>query len=171
MNSPHEEQLEQLLDLVHRLSERLDATERRLARLEQRNGAAEPIPDVPPRQLPVVPVPQVEPPAFTASKPATEPAWTASAESRMGLTWVNRIGVITLVLGAAFFFRYAVERGWIGPWARIALGTGAGLLAIATAERVWRSGQRVYAQGITGAGIALLFLAFYASFGLYRLAL
>jgi hypothetical protein len=56
----------------------------------------------------------------------------------MGLTWVNRVGVVTLVLGAAFFFKYAVESGWIGPLARVLIGAAAGLGALGIAERAWR---------------------------------
>ena len=43
------------------------------------------------------------------------------------------------------------------------------LAALAAADRTWRSGQKVYAQGISGLGIAILYLSFYASFGFYHL--
>src|SRR5689334_20986881 len=43
-------------------------------------------------------------------------------ETTVGLNWVNRVGVITLILGAAFFFKYAVDSGWIGPGLRVLLG-------------------------------------------------
>jgi uncharacterized membrane protein len=87
----------------------------------------------------------------------------------MGLTWINRIGVVTLVLGVAFFFKYAVDNRWIGEGGRVALGVLAGLALLAAADRLWHHGQRVFAQGITGAGHAVLYVAFYAAFGLYRL--
>ena len=42
------------------------------------------------------------------------------------MVWVNRIGVITLVLGVAFFFKYAVDNRWIGETGRVVLGILAG---------------------------------------------
>ena len=75
----------------------------------------------------------------------------------MGLTWINRVGVVTLVLGVAFFFKYAVEAGWIGEWARVLLGAAAGLAAVAVGERTWRGGQQVWAQGVSAAGIGILY--------------
>lgn len=129
----------------------------RLSRLEERAGIA-----APPVQS--APAASAQPPAETA---ALRPPRTL--ETRMGLTWINRIGVITLVLGAAFFFKYAVESGWIGVRTRVLLGVAAGAGALALAERTWRSGQRIYSQGICGAGISILYLSFYAAFGLYGL--
>ena len=87
----------------------------------------------------------------------------------MGLTWINRLGVVTLVFGVAFFFKYAVESGWIGVGVRVLLGIAVGLAAIALGERIWRGGQVVYAQGITSVGLGILYLSFYAAFALYSL--
>ncbi len=90
-------------------------------------------------------------------------------ELRMGATWINRIGVVTLVLGVAFFFKYAVDNRWIGKAGRVALGTLGGLAMLGAGEALWRRGQGVFAQGITAAGLAILYVSFYAAFGLYRL--
>src|SRR5439155_20526928 len=81
----------------------------------------------------------------------------------------NRIGVITLAIGVAFGFKYAVDNAWIGPAGRVALGVLAGLAALGFADRSWRGGQKTYAQGISGLGLAILYLSFYASFGFYHL--
>ena len=45
-------------------------------------------------------------------------------ESVVG-TWFPRLGALALLLGAGFGFRYAVDRGWIGPGARVAVGSAA----------------------------------------------
>ncbi len=87
----------------------------------------------------------------------------------MGLTWINRVGVITLVLGVAFFFKYAVDNQWIGETGRVALGILAGLALLGIADAFWRRGQETFAQGICGAGIAVLYVSFYAAFGFYSL--
>ena len=43
-------------------------------------------------------------------------------ETKVGLKVVNRVGVITLVLGVAFFFKWAADNNWIGPAGRVMLG-------------------------------------------------
>lgn len=101
--------------------------------------------------------------------PAHPPPSGRGFETRMGLTWINRVGAVTLILGVAFFFKYAVEAGWIGEWPRVLLGAAAGLAAVAAGERTWRSGQQVWAQGMSAAGIGIFYVSFYAAFGLYHL--
>jgi uncharacterized membrane protein len=90
-------------------------------------------------------------------------------ETQVGLTLVNRIGVVTIVLGIGFFFKWAVDNEWIGPAGRVILGVLAGFAALGAADYLWRKGQRIFAQGITGVGIAILYLALYAAFGFYKL--
>ncbi len=85
------------------------------------------------------------------------------------MVWVNRIGVITLVLGVAFFFKYAVDNRWIGETGRVILGILAGLVTLGFADWFWRRDQKIFAQGISGAGIAILYVSFYAAFGFYHL--
>lgn len=87
----------------------------------------------------------------------------------MGLTWINRAGVITLILGVAFFFKYAVDNHWIGEAGRVVLGVLGGLALLGGADASWRRRQQVFAQGICGAGIAVLYISFYAAFGFYGL--
>jgi hypothetical protein len=149
--------LDALTEILVRLLKRQEETDKRLARIEGALG------------IPYEPAAEAAaPPAGPAPKPAPEPSDPRPAlESRIGLAWINRIGVVTLILGAAFFFKLAVENRWIGETARAGLGMLCGLAAILAADRLWQRGQAVFAQGISAAGIALLYLAVYAAFGLY----
>lgn len=132
----------------------------RIARLESAIlKTAEPSPLAPP-------IAESEP---AAGAPEISPAPKPAFETKVGLTILNRVGVITLVLGIAFFFKWAVDNNWVGPAGRVILGVLGGLAAIAIADILWRKGQRVFAQGVTGAGIAILYLSFYAAFGFYKL--
>ncbi|HEY2844998.1 MAG TPA: DUF2339 domain-containing protein, partial [Bryobacteraceae bacterium] len=90
-------------------------------------------------------------------------------ETTFGLNWINRIAVLTLLLGAAFLFKYGVDNDWFGPAARVALGAAAGLIALFSGHRLWLRNQIVFAQGIIGLGIALLYLSIYAAAMLYQL--
>ena len=120
-----------------------------------------------------VPGPLLEPaPQFEARPhPAAPPPLESqpAIETQVGLNWVNRIAVVTLIFTAAFFFRYAVDAGWIGPATRVALGVIAAIVSLFFGDRMWRRGHAIFAQGLMGLGIALLYLSFYASSVLYAL--
>src|SRR5271165_155820 len=107
----------------------------------------------------------------TPDLPRQSPAgWAEPAlETKVGLTVANRVGVITLILGVAFFFKWAVDNEWIGPGGRVMLGVLAGFATLAAADFVWRKGQRIFAQGVTGTGIAILYLSIYAAYSFYAL--
>lgn len=144
-----------------RLETRLDELERRLARLEGK-------PEIEAEAAREAPLPEPPPAALPAPEAVPPPPERRPLETRMGLTWVNRVGGITLVLGAAFFFNYAVEAGWLGPGVRVLFGVAVGLGGLAMAERFWRGGQRVFAQGLCGTAIAILYLSFWAAWRLYH---
>ncbi|MEQ1946691.1 MAG: DUF2339 domain-containing protein [Bryobacteraceae bacterium] len=90
-------------------------------------------------------------------------------ETRFGLNWVNRVAVITLIIGVAFFFKYAVDNQWIGAGMRVALGVAAGMAALSAGEWMSMRNQKIFARGMTGLGLGLLYLSFYASYGFYDL--
>jgi uncharacterized membrane protein len=90
-------------------------------------------------------------------------------ESRVGLHWLNRVGVITLTIGVAFAFKTAVDNDWLSPLARISCGLGLALVALVAGDVLRRRGQVVFAQGLTGLGLSLSYLSFWASYGLYHL--
>ena len=172
-------------ELLARVLLRLDAIEARLESLEggRTTSAARPLPvEEPARERarqaermervfePVLsaPPPSVREPFANPSEAAQKPAHQ-HLETQVGLTWLNRIGVLTVVLGVAFFFRYAVDTGLIGETGRIILGVAMAFAALGLAELMWRRDHRIYAQGITGAGIAILYLSLYAAFAFYHL--
>ena len=69
-------------------------------------------------------------------------------------TVAHRVGALTLIIGLAFFFKYAVDRGWVTQSMRVAavLIVGGGLLALVLTQRgvglpsslkeLWRSGSQ-----------------------------
>lgn len=78
-------------------------------------------------------------------------------------------GVVTL-LGILFFFVLAVERGWIGPGARVSLGAIASLLVFAAGlELRRRYGESHSSLAAVGAGIAGGFGTLLAAAALYSL--
>jgi uncharacterized membrane protein len=85
------------------------------------------------------------------------------------VNWISRIAVVTVVLALAFFFEYAFENRWITERGRVVLGLVFAAAALAAGERFWRTGQRIYGQSLAAAGIAFLYLSFWAAFALYGL--
>jgi hypothetical protein len=90
-------------------------------------------------------------------------------EEQVGLTWLNRAGVVTLIFGTAFLFKLGVDNGYIGPGTRVALGIAAAILSLFFGDRMWRRSHVIFSQGLMGLGIALLYLSFYAADTLYGL--
>jgi len=166
--TPEQQRLDIISEAIARLLKKQDEMDQRLARLE---GKAAPLVFTAPQAE--VPPPPPAPVAKLFEEPPTpQPIVlprTPALETKVGLTVVNRIGVITLVLGVAFFFKWAVDNDWIGPTGRVILGVLAGFAALAIADFLWRKGQKIFAQGVTGTGIAILYLSLYAAFAFYHL--
>jgi uncharacterized membrane protein len=96
------------------------------------------------------------------------PDTTDIEESVVG-TWFPRLGALALLLGVGFGFKYAVDRGWLGPGARVGLGVALGLAMLLIGETTKRRDWAGYAQAVTGGGVAVLYLTIWASFELYHM--
>ena len=79
------------------------------------------------------------------------------------------VGTIVLVLGVAFFLKYAFDNDWITESMRVGLGVIAGLALVWAGHRFVTSGYRAYGQILTGGGLAVMYLAIYAAFSYYEL--
>jgi uncharacterized membrane protein len=113
--------------------------------------------------------------ALTASRVANDPndrnvpnVSNESLEERIGGQWLQHAGLIVLLLGIAFFLRYAFEHEWLSPTVRVALGIGIGI-GMAWAGVRLASRYRAYGLLLAGGGIAALYLSFYAALNLYML--
>src|SRR5438105_11806769 len=165
MATPDDERIQAMAEEIARLKRSTADLESRVRALE---GPPPPtyVPAPEPPPLPVFlrpPAPPAPPPAMPSQAPVEPPA----LETRLGLNWVNRIAVFTLLLGAAFLFKYGVDNNWIGPGTRVFLGVAAAFIALVLGDRMFHKGHQVYAQGIISLGSALLFLSFGDAAGLY----
>jgi uncharacterized membrane protein len=119
-----------------------------------------PAPSTPP---PMTPLPAMPLPPMPPSR--TREEW----ESLIGGKLLNRIGAIALILGVGFFLKYAFDNNWISETVRILIGFAAGALLLLGGARWHKKGLAIFAQGLIGAGIAILYLSVYASFNFYHL--
>ncbi len=176
---------------IDRLAEELAETRARLAKVERQAGTpAAPAPAPPPAQParsvraevpveaaavtstlppPLPPEPMRSPlgaapppgPHERAPTAAAEASQPFSLERFLGGRVLLAIGVVSVLVGAGFFLKLAIDRDWIGPAARIVLGVLVGGAAIAGGDVVVRRGYRHYGASLMGGGIGLLYLCDY----------
>jgi uncharacterized membrane protein len=182
---------------IGQMDERLAALERQMRRF-WRIQAAQGVPAEAEPAEPLEPVEAVEPaetveplpeaPAEAPPTPAAAQAWTAPARPaapkpaapRPGLTakdieaWIGGRGlgwaaVLLLLFAAAFFLKVMIDRGMIGELERVGIGLAVGVGLCAAGVRFYRRGWKVFSQMLTAAGIVIVYLSTYATFGFYRL--
>lgn len=78
-------------------------------------------------------------------------------------TWFARVGVLALLIGAAFGYRYAVDQGLIGPAARVALGVLSGSALLFWGHWSRNRGWTNFAHAVSGGGLAILYLSVLAA--------
>ena len=109
---------------------------------------------------PAAPPPAPEPVAAQARVPHRD--W----EALIGGNWFNKIGIGAIILGMAFFLRYAIEIGNLG---KVLLGMAVGLLFLAGGEKYHRRQLKIFARGLTGGGAAILYLSLYFALQIYQI--
>jgi uncharacterized membrane protein len=92
-----------------------------------------------------------------------------SLEVRIGSRWLLYIGVIAIVVGAAYFIKLAFDSEWITPATRVMLGGLWGLVLAYAGTRFVRAGYTLYGQMISGGGIAMLYVSTYGAYNYYQL--
>jgi hypothetical protein len=101
---------------------------------------------------PVLSDPAMPPPAATAPE-----TW----EVTVGTNWLNRIGVLVLVIGLALLLGYSMNR--VGPLGRVAIGFAISLAMLGTGAALERRAPyRAYAYGLIGGGWAGMYFTTYA---------
>ncbi|NMD42201.1 MAG: DUF2339 domain-containing protein [Firmicutes bacterium] len=157
------------------LGERLKKISERLALMDHpgEGAALRAEPGTPPTEIPPSAEPGDKPTEAAAPPHTVSPSFPAQKsrdlEARIGGVWLNRVGMLVFLLGAAFFLKLAYDWGWIDETVRIAVGILAAAVLLWLGERNRRRGFSAYGQGLTGGGIALLYFTIFASFYYYEL--
>ena len=181
---------------LFRLLNRLSDAERQIRELSP--TSLSPQPQRPAAVPPSPPMSSAIPPGATAvpPSPATTTAPSGFVLSRVGATagapprppgarifdtmagwnwewlvggnWLARVGIVALIIGVGFFLKLAFDNDWIGETGRVALGIVGGVTLLGAGE-FWQRKYPIWAQPLTGGGIALLFLSIFAAFSLYDL--
>ena len=190
MNDPHQSaELQQLREQVAAITRRVYQLEQMLARGTQPipppqgaiEAATEPVPPPPaiaepvplspePLQAPAEPkiTPTSTTPPPTAAKKPSPPSG-ASLESRIGGQWLNRIGIVAVLVGLSYFLKLAFENGWIGPAAQVIVGLVAGLGILFWSERFRAKGYPAFAYSLKAVSFGALYLSLWAASQYYHL--
>lgn len=78
------------------------------------------------------------------------------------------IGIAAVIVGIAFFLKFAFDNNWIDPTGRIILGIIAGLVLLGVGQ-VLRKKYVGYSDFLMGGGIAVLYLSIYSAHAFYQL--
>ena len=84
-------------------------------------------------------------------------------EGTIGKLWLNRIGIVAILIGVAYFLKYAFDSGWIGPGGRVAIGLIAGIAVVVWSESFRRKGSAAFSYSLKAVGIGILYLSLWAA--------
>lgn len=89
-------------------------------------------------------------------------------EKFVGENLVNKIGIGVLVLGIAFFVKYAIDQDWIKESGRVIIGIGCGAIMVGIAHYL-RNSYRAFSSVLAGGGIAVFYFTIAFAFHEYHL--
>jgi uncharacterized membrane protein len=164
-----EQQIARLTQRVYRLEELL----RRHGLVTDQPTTPQPIPPKPEAPPPPAPGPASPPPREPAPPPQfltqQPPPPDRSLESRIGSQWFNRIGILAVLIGMAWFLKFAIDNHWIGPAGRVLIGIIAGSGLIVWSERFRTRGFAAFSYSLKAIGSGILYLSLWAAFSLFHL--
>jgi len=109
----------------------------------------------------------VSPPLEPLPRPPGTPA--PDLESVIGGRWLNRIGIVALLIAVSYFLKLAFDNNWIGPTGRVAVGILLGALMLPWSRWLYGRGYSYFSDGIAALGEATLFLSLWAGCQYYSL--
>ena len=172
-------------DRLRVLEWRISGLEAKIAGLGAAPAASPPAPvivaDVEPEIAKQEPETEAEAPAEEAAVEVPLPPLSPSKpkigwEERFGTQWSVWLGGIALALGGFFLVKQAIEQGWFGEEARIALGAILAIALIAAGEWTRRHEVKTGLTGLpaahipsilTAAGTTIAYATVYAAYALY----
>jgi uncharacterized membrane protein len=99
----------------------------------------------------------------------TKPGEAASLESRIGAQLLNRIGILAVLIGVAWFLKLAFDRNWIGPPVRVWIGLAAAAALAVWSERFRRQGFRAFSFSLKALGTSIAYLSLWAASSVFHL--
>jgi uncharacterized membrane protein len=92
----------------------------------------------------------------------------ADLEKFIGENLANKIGITVLVLGIAFFVKYAIDKNWINETGRVIIGLVSGSILIGLAH-YFRNSYRSFSSVLVGGGLSIFYFSIAFAFHQYHL--
>src|ERR1035438_1757559 len=105
-------------------------------------------------------------PTATAREGSTS---SPDLEARIGSQWLNRVGIVAVLVGVSLFLKYAFEGKWVGPPGRVLIGLLAGIAVIIGSEWFRAHRYRVFSFSLKALGLGMLYLSLWAAFQVFNL--
>src|SRR5256885_759833 len=112
---------------------------------------------------------KMPPPQRPPTLLSTPSSADAGFEKQIGQYWLNRIGIVAILIGVSYFLKYAFENNWIGPAGRVAIGLLAGVGLLIWRERFRSRGHELFSYSLKAIGIGTLYLSLWGAFQVYHL--
>ena len=93
----------------------------------------------------------------------------SNLEKKIGQYWLNRIGIVAMLIGVSYFLKYAFDNNWVGPAGRIAIGLLVGIGLVLWSERFRTRGYAAFSYSLKAVGIGTLYLSLWGAFQIYHL--
>ena len=117
------------------------------------------------------------PPTTAAAPPPGKPApgwyetWLGNnpdLEKFIGENLFNKIGIAVLVVGIAFFVKYAIDKNWINEYGRVGIGLLCGIILTGLAHYL-RKTYRSFSSVLAGGGLAVFYFTITLAFRQYHI--
>ncbi len=115
------------------------------------------------------PVTEVAAAVKTYISPKAKSSAKGGLELKIGTTVVLIVGVITVIIGVAFFLKYVYDNMTFSEEMRVCMVAVGGLVAIVAGEVLRRRNYEIVAKGIAALGFALLYAAVFSGSRVYHL--
>src|SRR5271170_4221272 len=93
-----------------------------------------------------------------------------SLETRIGLYWLHKLGIVSIVLGVAFLIMYSFQ--FFGPSLKLLTGLAVSSSLILLGSRMAaKEQQKWFGHGLTAGGWSLLYFTTYAAYYLPNVAI
>jgi uncharacterized membrane protein len=132
----------------------------KVLREEAERGAFPLQPPPPPPPMPNIPArPDMATPKFAQTPQRS----SEDLEGTIGKLWLNRIGIIAILIGVAYFLKYAIDSGWLSPGNRVVIGLLAGIGIVVWSETFRSKGSKAFSYSLKAVGIGILYLSLWAA--------
>lgn len=82
--------------------------------------------------------------------------------------WIGKVGILLLLFGLVYLFKYAVDQGWLTPLVRVLFGLGLGTLLLVFSARLYEK-RRPFSLLLFGGGIVAFYVTGFAAFQVFEL--